>query len=126
MRLRPLAIVLALVVVDYALWDWSLAGSRAVTAVISGLTLPPLLAALVWLVALNLLRAVGRATRRNPATPARNSALASSQRPRRRLRPRARVYTGASARAGAPVTDARPAGTSAGAAKSSSSRKIAA
>ena len=64
MRLRPLAIVVALVAIDYAVWNWSLGGGRDVAGMISGLTLPPLLAALLLLVALNAFRALGSATRR--------------------------------------------------------------
>jgi hypothetical protein len=63
-RLRPLAIVLALVAIDYAVWNWSLAGSRDVAGMVSGLTLPPLLVALLVLLAVNVMRVLGSATRR--------------------------------------------------------------
>jgi hypothetical protein len=73
---RPLAIVSGLTIGDYLLWNWSLNGSHDVLALVSGLTLPPLAAAFVWLIALTAVRLLGRATRRSPARP--NAATAST------------------------------------------------
>jgi hypothetical protein len=61
---RPLAFVSVLTVGDYLLWNWSLQGGHDVTALVSGMTLPPLAIALIWLCALNLLRLLARTTRR--------------------------------------------------------------
>jgi hypothetical protein len=74
---RPLAIVSGLTIGDYLLWNWSLNGSHDVLALVSGLTLPPLAAALVWLLALTAVRLLGRATRQSPA---RATAAASATR----------------------------------------------
>jgi hypothetical protein len=101
---RPLAIVTGLTIGDYLLWNWSLNANHGVLALVSGLTLPPLTLAFLWLVALTLARLV-----------------ASGSRSRARARPRA-------ARRAAGAATARraqaPAPTSATTA--SSSRKIAA
>jgi hypothetical protein len=48
---------------DYLLWNWSLGGGPDVFALMSGLTLPPLLVAWTWLLALNLVRLLGQARR---------------------------------------------------------------
>jgi hypothetical protein len=61
---RPLAIVSGLTIGDYLLWNWSLNGSHDVLALVSGLTLPPLVAAFVWLIALTGARLLARKTRR--------------------------------------------------------------
>jgi hypothetical protein len=60
---RPLAVVTALVLGDYLLWNWSLGGGLDVAALVSGLTLPPLLVAWLSLLALNLGRLLGQARR---------------------------------------------------------------
>lgn len=81
---RPLAIVSGLTIGDYLLWNWSLNGSHDVLALVSGLTLPPLAAALVWLIALTAVRLLGGVTRRPrrpPATPARPSVASSRPSP---------------------------------------------
>ncbi|MEA2334689.1 MAG: hypothetical protein QOG40_1179, partial [Solirubrobacteraceae bacterium] len=49
---RPLAIVTGLTIGDYLLWNWSLNANHDVLALVSGLTLPPLTIAFLWLVAL--------------------------------------------------------------------------
>ena len=64
---RALLTVLALTVADLLLWHWSLAGNRDVLAIISGLTLPPLCVALLWLTAVNLARLLARGVRRPAA-----------------------------------------------------------
>ena len=78
---RPLAIVSGLTIGDYVLWNWSLNGSHDVLALVSGLTLPPLAAALVWLLALTAVRLLGRATRRSPAR-----AMSAASMTRRKVR----------------------------------------
>jgi hypothetical protein len=56
--------VLGLTVGDYLLWNWSLNGNHDVLALVSGLTLPPLALASIWLLAITLTRVVGRLARR--------------------------------------------------------------
>jgi hypothetical protein len=90
--LRPLAIVSGLTIGDYALWNWSLNGSHDVLALVSGLTLPPLAAACLWLLALTAARGLARTSRRSAAPAkrkarnARASANASAQPSRSRQR----------------------------------------
>jgi hypothetical protein len=66
---RPLAVLIGLTLGDYLLWNWSLNGSlsgnRDVLALVSGLTLPPLAIACMWLLALNAARLIARSTRRS-------------------------------------------------------------
>jgi hypothetical protein len=64
---RPLAIVSGLTIGDYLLWNWSLNGRHDVLALISGLTLPPLAIAFLWLLALTLARVLASTTRRSRA-----------------------------------------------------------
>ena len=61
---RPLALVLGLTAGDYLLWNWSLSGNHDVTALVSGLTVPPLAAASMLLIARTVLRLLARSTRR--------------------------------------------------------------
>jgi hypothetical protein len=70
---RPLAIVSALTVGDYVLWNWSLGANHEVVALVCGLTLPPLGIAFVWLAVLSAARLVAR------------SALGARERARRDL-----------------------------------------
>jgi hypothetical protein len=65
-----LAIVSGLTIGDYLLWNWSLNGRHDVLALVSGLTLPPLAAAFIWLIALTGARLLAR-TRRPGARSAR-------------------------------------------------------
>ena len=58
---RPLAIVTGLTIGDYLLWNWSLNANHDVLALVSGLTLPPLTIALLWLIALTAARLIARA-----------------------------------------------------------------
>jgi len=58
-----LAIVSGLTIGDYLLWNWSLNGSHDVLALVSGLTLPPLAAAFIWLIALTGARLLARTRR---------------------------------------------------------------
>jgi hypothetical protein len=85
---RPLTLLSALSVGDYLLWNWSLGGDHAVIALVSGLTLPPLAMAFVWLLALNLVRLF--------ASGARESRLRSRDQRRR----------GRARRAGEPADEA--------------------
>ena len=62
MRLRPLVVVLAIVAVDYAIWSSSLAGGSDLAGMVSGLTLPPLIAVLLVLLAVNVVRGLGDVT----------------------------------------------------------------
>jgi hypothetical protein len=61
--LRPLVSVSGLMFGDYLLWNWSLNGNHDVIALVSGLTLPPLAVAFLWLLALSLARLLARTTR---------------------------------------------------------------
>jgi hypothetical protein len=70
---RPLVFVLGLTVGDYLVWNWSLNGNHDVLALASGLTLPPLALASLWLLAIAgarllsaLARGPSRAVRRRP------------------------------------------------------------
>lgn len=76
---RPLVLVSGLTLGDYALWNWSLGGGNAVLAIISGLTLVPLVVTTAWLFALNLARLLARSARVRP-----HSRLAGRPAPRRR------------------------------------------
>jgi hypothetical protein len=49
---RRLVLVSGLIVGDYLLWNWSLNHNHGALALFSGLTLPPLAIALVWLLVL--------------------------------------------------------------------------
>jgi hypothetical protein len=68
---RPLVLVSGLTFGDYLLWSWSLNSNHDVLALISGLTLPPLGVACLWLLVLSLARLAARTAR-------------SARRPRRR------------------------------------------
>jgi hypothetical protein len=60
---RPLAIVSGLTIGDYLLWNWSLNANHDVLSLISGLTLPPLVIAFLWLFARTVARLIARSTR---------------------------------------------------------------
>jgi hypothetical protein len=77
---RPLAIVSGLTIGDYLLWSWSLNGHHDVLALISGLTLPPLAIALLWLLALTLARVLASTTRRTRARPTGRASAALGKR----------------------------------------------
>ena len=65
---RPLVFVTGLTVGDYLLWNWSLGGNHEVIALVSGLTLPPLVLATLWLLAMAVGRLLARsASRVGPA-----------------------------------------------------------
>jgi hypothetical protein len=61
---RPLVFVSGLTVGDYLLWNWSVNGNHDVLALVSGLTLPPLAVAWLWLLALSVARLIARSARR--------------------------------------------------------------
>jgi hypothetical protein len=73
-------LVLGLTAGDYLLWNWSLSGSRDIPALISGLTLPPLLAACLLLLATTIGRVLARSARRStfPAPIQRDGEARSS------------------------------------------------
>jgi hypothetical protein len=62
--LRPLALVSLLAVGDYLLWNWSLGDNHDILALVAGLTLPPLLVSLAWLLVMSVAHTLGRALRR--------------------------------------------------------------
>jgi len=84
---RPLALVLGLTAGDYLLWNWSLSGNHDVPALVSGLTLPPLAAASMLLIATTVLRLLARSTRRL-GTPQTSRAAELEVGARRMSRPR--------------------------------------
>jgi hypothetical protein len=104
-----------LVAVDYAVWNWSLAGSRDVAGMISGLTLPPLVVALLVLLVVNVMRALGSATRRPVEA-------GQTRRGSNRTWTRRRARSGSPARMSGETEDQARAASS----HASSSRKIAA
>lgn len=55
--------VTGLTVGDYLLWNWSLNGNHDVLALVSGLTLPPLAVACLWLLAMSVARLIARSAR---------------------------------------------------------------
>jgi predicted lipid-binding transport protein (Tim44 family) len=123
-----LATVCGLTIGDYLLWNWSLNANHAVLGLISGLTLPPLAIAFVWLLVLTLARLVANASRDVRGTRAR-----TDPRTRKATRTRARVPATprpAAPRASAATSPAARASSAAPAAPASSparaSRKIAA
>jgi hypothetical protein len=56
--------VSGLTVGDYLLWSWSLGGNHEVPALVSGLTLPPLAVACLWLLVLGFARLIAHIARR--------------------------------------------------------------
>ncbi len=76
---RPLAIVTGLTIGDYLLWNWSLNANHGVLALVSGLTLPPLTIAFLWLVALTAARLIARSSRARARASAAKHADASAR-----------------------------------------------
>ena len=114
---RPLVFVSGLTVGDYLLWNWSLNGNHDVLALVSGLTLPPLAVACLWLLALSVARLLARSARRPAARDAPDAPVA------RRRPGRTRRAAATSAGTGArPVEEPPTSTTPTGA----SSRKLAA
>ena len=107
MSQRPLVLVSGLTIGDYLLWNWSLNANHAVIALISGLTLPPLALATLWLLALSLARVIAR-TARHPAATRRRAS--PSRPPSEAPRPSA----GALAREESAAAESRTAASSSG------------
>jgi hypothetical protein len=61
---RTLVLVSGLTVGDYLLWNWSLNANHEVTALVSGLTLPPLVLLALWRIAVAVARALAWAASR--------------------------------------------------------------
>jgi hypothetical protein len=80
--------VLGIAIGDYLLWNWSLNGSHDVLALVSGLTLPPLVVAGLWLLVLSVADLIAARVRR-PSARARAGAGGAHARNRRRQRRRA-------------------------------------
>jgi hypothetical protein len=98
-RLRALPLLLALTAADYALWHWSIAGGHDILSLISGLTLLPLAAATLALLALGAARLCGVLLE-----AAREWRAPATSRTTARRRPRTR----ASQRRSQPNPDAKP------------------
>jgi hypothetical protein len=63
--LRPrLVLVVLLALGDYLLWNWSLSANHDILALVSGMTLIPLLIALVWLLVLAVARLIAHTAQR--------------------------------------------------------------
>jgi hypothetical protein len=80
---RPLVFLSGLTAGDYLLWSWSLNGSHDVLALVSGLTLPPLAVACLWLLVLSVARVIASTARRPRSGVGKRRAG-----PRRRPQPR--------------------------------------
>lgn len=134
---KPLALVTALAVCDYLLWNWSSEGKSTVLALISGLALAPLLLVLIWLVALAFARVVLLRPTRGSEVPqdtpaaasepaertARGTLPAASQRPRTGLRPRGEASVPLDANASPTPADLRVASWQGHDRRSTASRK---
>ena len=98
MSRRPSVFVLALTVGDYLLWNWSLSANHDVLALVSGLTLPPLVLVSLWILAAGAMRlvaalAAGAARQRaRAASAARPRRARASRRAGRRGAGRRRVH----------------------------------
>jgi hypothetical protein len=112
---RPLVFVTGLTVGDYLLWNWSLNGNHTVLALISGLTLPPLAVACLWLLTMSVARLIARTARRPHGRAARTR---HARRGAHRTGKRARQAAAASRPLEEPAASTAPAG--------SPSRKLAA
>lgn len=64
-RIRSLFAVGVLALGDYLLWNWSLGANRDVVALVSGVTLIPLLIALTWLLVFAAVRLLAFVVRRS-------------------------------------------------------------
>ncbi|MGN6372100.1 MAG: hypothetical protein ACTHM1_03790 [Solirubrobacteraceae bacterium] len=60
-----MALLLPLTAVDYLLWDWSVAGSHDVLALVVGMTLLPLAVLSFWLIGVGALRLLAHTLRRS-------------------------------------------------------------
>jgi predicted lipid-binding transport protein (Tim44 family) len=123
-----LALVSGLTIGDYLLWNWSLNANHDVLSLISGLTLPPLVIACLWLLAVGVARGLARTTRRPPVTASRGRAshgASDTSGARRRAARQPSAATGDPA-ASASASAAGAAESSASAPTPASSRKLAA
>jgi hypothetical protein len=77
-RLRALPLLLVLTGGDYALWDWSIADGHDLVSLLSGLTLLPLAAATLALLAVGVARLLGFALERQAARRRLGSASESA------------------------------------------------
>jgi hypothetical protein len=59
-----LVVVVLLALGDYLLWNWSLSANHDVLALVSGMTLIPLLIALTWLLVLAVARLIAHTVQR--------------------------------------------------------------
>jgi hypothetical protein len=75
---RPLVLVTGLTVGDYLLWNWSLNGNHTVLALVSGLTLPPLAVACLWLLTMAVARLIASSAKL-PARRAKRTARAAAK-----------------------------------------------
>lgn len=81
MRFRALPLLLVLTAADYALWDWSIANSHDIVSLIAGLTLLPLAAATLALLALGAARLLGFVLARPVARRRLTAAPAAAPKP---------------------------------------------
>jgi hypothetical protein len=109
---RPLVFLSGLTFGDYLLWSWSLNGNHDVLALVSGLTLPPLAVACLWLLVLSVARVIAStATRprdrvsRGRVSRGRVSRRRASQ--RRKLQPSTAAAVGPEAPTAAASSDRR-------------------
>jgi len=79
--------VLGLAIGDYLLWNWSLNGSHDVLALVSGLTLPPLVVACLWLLVLSVADFIAARIRRPSARARAGGARTRASRRRRQGQP---------------------------------------
>ncbi|MGH2853626.1 MAG: hypothetical protein ACRDLF_05475 [Solirubrobacteraceae bacterium] len=120
-----MAIVALLALCDYLLWNWSLSANHDILALVSGMTLIPLLIALAWLLVLAVARLLAGIAQRPRARLGRGAA------PARTRHARLGSSVPAGARTGAAVSgEAPPAAlgepVAAGGAPASPSSKLAA
>jgi predicted lipid-binding transport protein (Tim44 family) len=73
---RTLVPVAGLALGDYLLWNWSVNANHEVISLVAGLTLLPLIAAVVWLLALTIARLLARSAFRGRAAGQQNSSAA--------------------------------------------------
>ena len=89
MSLRSLVSVSGLTLGDYLLWNWSLNGNHDVMALVSGLTLPPLALAFLWLLALSAARLLALTTRSRDRRVRARAAASGARRRAAKPQPRA-------------------------------------
>jgi len=116
---RPLATVCGLTIGDYLLWNWSLNANHDVLSLISGLTLPPLAIAFVWLLVVTVARLLARTSTSSRRARSRSTREREPvQAPGRAAAP--------PARSAKPAREATPTGPAPATTGARASRKIAA